>query len=155
MNTRTIVSGTILIAVVIAVTYLFGISAAMFSIAAYNIFIGILQLMGRDKYDKVMKEINPDRFAIYESKDKAFKERIKPDPIGSFLLAALFIYIGYRALINPITIGLRQYGAVGIFIAMAYFLETIVLKRSNTWMEYRRLTAYLALGTLALALVLI
>jgi hypothetical protein len=155
MKIRTIITGVLLTSGVVAAAYLFGIAIIMFAVAVYNVLVATLILKNKDAHDRFSRLMNPYRYEVYKEKSEEFKASIKQDPIGNFIMAALFAFIAYKAMLNPIVMEARQYVAIVLFVALSYFAETIMLRKSSTWQEYRKLTIYLAVAAMAAVFLLV
>ncbi|MBB6697260.1 hypothetical protein [Clostridium algidicarnis] len=127
---------SVMLGLVLSIISIWNFRISLYILGLFYILKGALQLMNKDYYNKLLYFMNIDRYKAYELKGEEFKKYIKSDPISDFIVAFLFIYVGYKAKLP--TNSIRYPLMVFLFITIDYLIETNAMIKSEKWEDYKK-----------------
>ncbi|WP_040212486.1 hypothetical protein [Clostridium polynesiense] len=144
------VATSLFVGFTLAFITLYDIRFAFMLLAAFYLVKAFIQVKGKDKFDSFQKITNIDRYNEYIKKDAVFKKFIKSDPIADIIMAGLFIYMSFREynFFNNVKYALIMFS----IIMINYFADLYALKKSSTWLDYKKKNMLLIMGIMVIIL---
>ncbi len=144
---------SVMIGLMLAIISIWNFRISLYILGVFYILKGTLQLINKNYYNKLLYFINVDRYKAYEVKGEEFKKYIKSDPVSDFIVAFLFMYVGYKAKLP--TNSIRYPLMVFLFITIDYLIETNAMIKSDKWEDYKKKSILTAMVMILVVFILL